>query len=109
MARYKTDRIFRNSSEYYKPIRRGKKTIRHFETPILANPGPGIRAVINSVTHIWTAGDRFYKLANTYYCDVRYWWVIAWYNGVQTEAHLERGTPIEIPLELEAVLRALGQ
>ena len=109
MPRYKKDRIFRNSSEYYKTLRRGKKSIRHFETPILTNPGPVTRASITSFTHIWTVGDRFYKLANTYYSDVRYWWIIAWYNGVPTEAHLERGTPIEIPLDLDAVLRVLGQ
>lgn len=109
MARYNKSRTLKNSSEYYKPIRRGKRAIRHYETPRLANPGPGTRAMISSVTHVWTVGDRFYKLANTYYSDVRYWWVIAWYNGVPTEAHLERGTPIEIPLQLEAVLRVLGQ
>tara|TARA_R110002072_G_scaffold144467_1_gene290518 strand:+ start:143 stop:472 length:330 start_codon:yes stop_codon:yes gene_type:complete len=109
MARYTKDRVLNNSSEYYESIRRNKKTLRHFETPRLANPGVGARTVINSVTHIWTVGDRFYKLANTYYADVRFWWVIAWYNGVPTEAHLTRGTPIEIPLDIDMALRAMGQ
>lgn len=90
------------------PIRRGKKKIIHYETPRLSNPGPAARASIASTTHVWTIGDRYYKLANSFYGDVRYWWVIAWYNAAPTEAHLSPGTPIEIPINIEAVLKVLG-
>jgi hypothetical protein len=108
MARYTKYKILNNASEYYKPIRRGKKNIRHYETPILRNPNATARAYVPSTTHVWTYGDRLYNLANTFYGDVRYWWIIAWYNGVPTEAHLEPGDTIEIPINIESAIRVLG-
>jgi len=54
--------------------------------------------------HIWNVGDRFYKLANTYYNDPRLWWIIAWYNKKPTEGHVALGDKIYIPLPLEDIL-----
>jgi hypothetical protein len=39
---------------------------------------------------------------------VRYWWVIAWYNAVPTEASLENGDLIAIPVNLGKTLAVLG-
>jgi len=47
-------------------------------------------------------------MANQYYGDVRFWWIIAWYNGAPTEANLKVGDAIEIPLNIEDALRVLG-
>jgi nucleoid-associated protein YgaU len=110
VSRYDKYRILDNASKYYEPIRKGRgaKIIRHYETPYLFNPGPDIRAVVASTTHIWKYGDRLYKLADQYYGDVRLWWVIAWYNGLPTEADLFPTDVIEIPLNIEEAMQALG-
>ena len=63
---------------------------------------------ITLVPHIWKTGDRFYKLANDFYNDPNYWWVIAWYNGLPTEADINFGDVIEIPVKIEDALRVLG-
>lgn len=47
--------------------------------------------------HSWTVGDRFYKLADEYYGDTRYWWIIARFNKVPTEAHVKIGDTLQIP------------
>ena len=111
MPRYNRYKILNNNNEYYKPLRksRGLKNIRHYETPILHNPTIRQRMSVTTTSHIWTYGDRFYKLANQYYTDVRFWWVIAWYNGTPTEAHLLPGDVIEVPVNVEAVLKALRE
>jgi hypothetical protein len=109
-SRYDNFRILNNDSDYYAPLRksRGLKNIRHYETPILRHPGVLERAVLKSETHIWKYGNRFYNLADKYYGNVNYWWIIAWYNGYPTEADISNGDVIEIPLSLEEVSVALG-
>jgi nucleoid-associated protein YgaU len=110
MGRYNKDKILICDSEYYKPLRdkRNTKFIRHYATPRLYHPTLSQRVAITSTTHIWKYGDRFYNLADKYYGDPRYWWVIAWYNHVPTEVNLSNGSTIQIPLNIETVLRALG-
>ena len=110
MSRYYNKRVLNNSSEYYAPLRkkRNAKIIRQSDTPILYNPGVMDRASVLSTTHIWKYGDRFYTMAQKYYGDVRYWWVIAWYNGAPTEAHMDPGDLIEITVNIEDALKVLG-
>jgi len=99
-----------NDTEYYKPLRikRGVKNIVQYVTPMLHNPTVAQRASLQTTAHIWVYGDRFYKLANQYYGDPGFWWVIAWYNGTPTEVDIFKGDVIEIPLGLEDVLNVLG-
>jgi|TARA_E500000331_G_scaffold347084_1_gene386796 hypothetical protein len=110
MARNKNDRILTNSSEYYKSLResRGLRAVSHYETPILYNPTVLDRSFISTQSHIWKYGDRYYNLAFDYYADPTLWWIIAWYNGYPTEAGIQNGAVIEIPINLEQVTRALG-
>jgi nucleoid-associated protein YgaU len=61
-----------------------------------------------SQQHIWSSGDRFYKLAHSAYGDSKYWWVIAWYNKTPTEAHVQIGDILYIPLPLERILSLYG-
>ena len=58
---------------------------------------------LQSVQHIWKTGDRYYKLAAKYYGEPTYWWVIALYNKAPTEAHLQLGDVIDIPVPLETI------
>ena len=110
MSRYKGIKRFRNSEEYYKYLRskRNIKTVNHYATPILKNPTVGERTSLAVDTHIWSLGDRYYKLAHKYYGDSSFWWVIAWYNAVPVEADLSFGDLIEIPVNLSSALEILG-
>jgi len=110
MGRYDKYRILTNASDYYKPLReeRGVKFIKQYETPKLLNPSRATRRRITTTKHLWKYGDRLYNLANQYYSDPRYWWVIAWWNGYGTEADIQNGALLYIPLKLDAALTALG-
>tara|TARA_R100001163_G_C5036056_1_gene175202 strand:- start:46 stop:387 length:342 start_codon:yes stop_codon:yes gene_type:complete len=111
MPRYVNTEVIPNSSEYYSFLRRERgdmPIIRHYATPRLRNPGVLERAATHTTTHMWKYGDRYYNLANKHYGDTRYWWVIAWWNGLPTEADIYPGDVIQIPVDLETTLRILG-
>tara|TARA_R100001129_G_C5293855_1_gene240464 strand:+ start:817 stop:1149 length:333 start_codon:yes stop_codon:yes gene_type:complete len=105
--RYSSKNAIINNTQYYAPIRRGKSSITHYGTPILSHPSVATRRKIKTQNYIWKYGDRLYKLADEYYNDSRYWWVIAWYNSTPTEASLQPGDVISIPVELEKTLKIL--
>jgi len=96
--------------DYYSSLlkKRGIKAATLYNTRRLANPTTAQRASIQTIRHVWKYGDRYYKLADQYYGDVNYWWVIAWYNAYPTEAHISNGYVIFIPLNLEDTLNVLG-
>ena len=107
-SRYPKANIVKNDNEYYSSLRRGNRTISRYGTPVLKNPTDAERASLKTSPHIWKYGDRFYKLADQYYGDVRYWWVIAWYNSIPTEATISNGDVIDIPINIQKALRVLG-
>ena len=88
--RYVAQEVFLNTSKKYR---------QHFEDQL---------AHIAMLTHTWKIGDRFFKLAQENYQDPRYWWVIAWLNKTPTEAHLEHGDQIMVPLDLDVFLEIIG-
>jgi len=109
-SRYGKYRIINNDFSTYEFLRkeRGiKKNIRHFETPYIYTPTVAERASLARTNYIWKYGDRFYQVANQYYGDVRYWWIIALYNGYMTEADIRPGDVISIPLNLEEALKIM--
>lgn len=93
------DKIYSNYLKDRELIR-----LTHFTSPIIGKITPEQQTFINSLGHIWSQGDRYYKLADEYYQDTDYWWVIAWFNSIPTEAHLNIGDIIQIPTDLETVL-----
>ena len=94
--------------EYQKVLeQRGVKQIRQYNTAILHYPTVNEIRTLQRVQHIWTVGDRYYKLASTYYGMPTYWWVIALFNGYPTEVTIKMGNVIYIPLDLERALTAL--
>jgi len=109
-TRYKSKDIVLNRSEYYAPLRRSRdlKVIRQYGTVMLRQPTIADRSRVTSDTHLWSYGDRLYTLANTYYGDARYWWVIAWWNGYPTESDIATGVVLTIPTNIEKALKALG-
>ena len=97
MPKYNNSEIARNTSDLYKEFleKRGyPKGIVHFRTKFFGKNAIGGAA---STEHIWSMGDRFYKLSYKHYGVYKYWWVIALFNGVPTEAHLTYGDTILIP------------
>jgi len=110
MARYNKYRIIPSVSDYYKFLReeRGVNIIRHYETPVLKNPTVADRRRLITNSHIWKYGDRLYTLAHQYYGDSRFWWVIAWWNGIPCEAEIKNGTVLRIPVNIENALKTLG-
>ncbi len=99
-----------NDTEFYDFLRKKRgnlKNIRHQETPIMKNPTVAERAALDSTCYIWKLGDRYYNLAHKYYGKTEYWWVIAWYNGIPTEANVYNGDVIEIPTNIQQILRML--
>ncbi|HAW80769.1 MAG TPA: hypothetical protein DCX27_14280 [Balneola sp.] len=108
--RYRNTLTRENESDYYSSLRdkRGVNKITQYKTPVLKNPTVAERARVSSIPHIWSYGDRLYKLADQYYGDSRYWWVIAWWNGRAIESDIALGTKLKIPLNIEQALDALG-
>ena len=110
-SRYLRSKILTNDTEFYDFLRKKRgnlKSIKHLATPVLKQPSISERAGLDTTTHVWKYGDRFYNLAFEYYADPHLWWIIAWYNGYPTEAAIENGAVIEIPIDLEQVSRVLG-
>ena len=109
MSRYTNIAIANNNSDFYSPLvqKRGVKSIQQMNTVVLKNPEIFERIGLATDTHIWKYGDRFYKLAHTYYDDPQLWWIIAWYNGYPTEANIKVGDVLDIPLNLEEIIRVL--
>ena len=110
MPRYTGTQIFTNTEEFYEFLRKKRnspKAIRMYETQRLYNPTVGERANLATINHLWKLGDRFYKLAAKYYGNSQYWWVIAQYNGMPTEADVVPGDVITIPTNLEEALTTL--
>ena len=110
-TRYKNQEVFVNDKEAYRRFlkkTRGLKQIRQFDTPVFKYPSKEEARNFKTVNHIWSTGDRFYKLAHEYYSDSTKWWVIAFFNQKPTEFHVELGEVIHIPTPLETVLFYIG-
>ena len=99
-----------NMDPLYKSLlrRRNLRKIAHFSTPEFGYPTDEQLADLDLQSHIWTVGDRFYKLADEHYDDPNLWWVIAWINKTPTESHIRLGELVYIPLPLYSVLNILG-
>ncbi len=109
--RYDSRTLFSNTSELYEELRdnRGLTSIRHYNTARLAYPTESEMRDLTKVSHVWTTGDRYYKLSAQYYGDPQYWWIIAQFNQRPTEAHVELGDVIFIPLPLQTILMAYNR
>jgi len=105
-TRYDNRFILTNDLEEYSKVleQRGVKLIKYYSTGLLRYPTVKEIQQLKQIQHIWTTGDRYYKLASEYYGDPTLWWVIAHYNQKPTEGSLELGDVIYIPLPIGQVL-----
>jgi hypothetical protein len=96
---YEDDEIFEN---------RGVKSVEQYTTPKLPNP---TQKQINDIPyeiHYWVTGQRLFKLAQKYYGDHRYWYIIARFNNKATEAQIAEGEQIKIPTNLQLAVEVFG-
>ena len=119
ISRYKeTGTIFNNDPDYKQTFkerfaRKGlnelqrKKVIKHLETLELNYPSLDELLRISTKEHMWGPGDRFYKLADHYYGDARYWWIIAYFNKKPTDHHAKPGDLIVVPMPLVDILEII--
>jgi nucleoid-associated protein YgaU len=105
-SRYAGTVVIYNDAEIYEEFlkERGLTNLQQFASSTMYHPTARERATLNRMHHTWKVGDRYYKLAQEYYGDSRYWWVIAQYNQKPTESDVLLGDAIIIPLPLEDVL-----
>jgi len=96
---YQDDELFEN---------RGVKSIEQHTTPTFKNPSDQDLSRIDYELHYWVTGERFFKLAQKYYNDHRYWYIIARFNNKPTEAQVEEGEQIKIPTNLAIAVEVLG-
>lgn len=104
--RYDNRRLIKNDMEQYDNLfeDRGVNYITQYTTGQLKYPTVNQIRTLKRVQHIWTTGDRYFKIASQFYGDPRYWWVIAHYNKKPTESSLTPGEIIYIPMPLERIL-----
>jgi nucleoid-associated protein YgaU len=107
--RYSNRNIFQNGLEQYENTlrQRNVRLINQYETPVFNFPTAQEIKNLKTVEHIWSPGDKFFKLSYQYYGDARDWWVIAKFNNKPTESHVSLGDIILIPLPLNQVLNYL--
>ena len=103
MNRYVSKNIITNFSDIYEKYfeDRNVKFINHYESPLFVFPNQEQINNTNTIEHIWSFGDKYFKLASKYYGDPKLWWVLAMYNKKPTEQHINLGDTILIPTLLE--------
>jgi nucleoid-associated protein YgaU len=102
--------IMLNETDQYREKfkERGVNHIRHYSTKTLKYPTAEEIRLLSITHHVWSQGDRLYKLAYKYYGDSTLWWVIAWYNKKPTDAHYSLGELVSVPKPLEVMFSLLG-
>ena len=105
-SRYEGRQTILNNLDLYRNLfrKRGVKYIEQYTTPVLEYPNRKQISGLTVVDHIWVRGDHYYKLADAYYGDATYWWVIAQFNKKPTEDQISFGDIIMVPTPLETIL-----
>lgn len=96
MPIYKDTKYSNNTSDLYKKLReeRGVKKIYQTRTKVFGNVDI---ANLSLTKYVWRKDDNLFKLANRFYSNKNYWWIIAYVNNKPTDAHFEIGEEIFIP------------
>lgn len=110
ISRYKKTGIVANDLDEFAEdfAIRGVQHINHHRTVKLKKASSEDSKDLHNQFHLWKQADRFWKLAHKYYGNSEYWWVIAQYNQKPTEAHIQNGDIVIVPMPLRSALKALG-
>jgi len=106
-GRYDNDDLVSNTNEMYKTYLKRTRNLNkmvHYRTQAFGYPDISQMKTISSLPYRWSIGDRFYKLANTFFGDAELWWIIAMFNQTPTEAFVRAGDIIYVPSDLDQVL-----
>jgi len=57
------------------------------------------------IEHVWSHGDKLYKLAHHYYGNSGFFWIIAMFNNKPTDADYNYGDVILIPEDSRGFVR----
>ena len=108
--RYETRQTVLNNNAAYKKIldERHLPYIEHYRSPVMRYPTVKQMQALSIDKHVWTAGDKYWKFAESAYGDPSLWWVLAWFNKKPTESHFKAGDMILVPYPLETVYELLG-
>ena len=104
--RYQDTRVYKNKSQIYekKIEERGLTSLTHHGKFKINSISLKEIGKINKIGHPWSASDKLYKLAHTYYGDSSYWWVIAWFNKKPMDSFYKIGEIVYLPGPLEEAL-----
>ena len=104
------DTIEIKKSDMFKQLKqsRGLDIVNLYNTAVMNPITFDNLADIEPTSYVWARGDKFYKLADQFYGDVEYWWVIAVFNNAPTEHHIKIGDTIFIPTSAEQIADILG-
>ncbi len=107
MGRNSDREIVTNATQANRNLRvpRKKSSIRQYGPSNLKHLTVDQISQLTLRKHIWKLGDRFYKLAYKHYGDSQLWWVIAHFNKLPTEGHVNIGDVVYIPFPLLEFLR----
>ncbi len=99
-----------NAERMYERVfkKKGVRSIVQYTTPTFKNPTDDLLDTIKYETYVWSVGDRFWRLADKFYGDKNYWYIIARFNRKPTEAHVKVGDEIRIPINLGQAIEVLG-
>ena len=102
--------IVNNADNYvYSDIFRNRNvsSVRQFKIAELRDLTMGEILTLQIETRVWGTGEKYFKLADEFYGDAEYWWILAWYNRKPLESDIKAGEVVEIPTPLELVLEYL--
>ena len=98
--------VINDNDQYYDTIkRRGRDYISQYASYFFNKSFKEKTYTI--VPHIWSKGDKLFKLAYQYYGDYDYWWIIALWNYKPTDSHYSYGDEILIPFPPNEIYREL--
>ena len=111
ISRYKKSSIIKNNDIDYKKVfssRFGSLGLLQTSTTTFRKPTEKELIDTQYLTETWGLGKRLYKMAFKNYGDSQYWWLIALFNNIGTEADIKDGDIIKIPIPLDEVLNLYG-
>jgi|TARA_X000001388_G_C2164573_1_gene97464 hypothetical protein len=65
-------------------------------------------SAMNFQFETWKVGSRLHKIAEKYYGNPTYWWVIGLYNKKPVDADYSLGDVVKVPMPLEEAIANLG-
>ena len=111
ISRHKKTNIIKNIDEDYKKIfssRFGPTGLIQNTTTNIKMPTEEQKTKLSYNVETWGLGQRLYNLSFKYYGDAQYWWLIALFNNIPTEAEISFGDQIKIPVPLDLTLNLYG-